>query len=143
MELNIFFVETVIFPPLFTSKDFDETYLAGHAMGLYFDGTETSSIVLSFILYELAAHPECQQRLHDEVTKILSKHNGQITYESIQEMPYLEWVIHEGNRMHPPAYSIARKCTKPYKLPKTTGQTQPITITPGAVVQIPIYGLHM
>lgn len=122
---------------------YDEARLAGQAMAFYTEGTETSSIVLSYTLFELAQHPEYQQRLHDEVTTILSKHNGQVTYESLQEMQYMEWIIHESIRVHPPAFSMAKICTKPYTLPKTTGQTEPITIAPGTVALIPIFGLFM
>lgn len=123
--------------------DYDESYLAGHALSLYFDGTETSSIALSYAMYELARNPECQQKLYDEVIAVLSNYDGQITYESLQEMPYAEWVIHEGIRIHPPGFSLAKVCTNHYKMPKTTGQTEPITLAPGTIVQIPIFGLSM
>lgn len=124
-------------------KGYDETYLAGHALSLYFDGTETSSITLAYTMYELARNPLCQQKVYDEVTTILAKHNGQITYESVQEMTYIDSIIHESIRIHPPAFQLAKLCTKSYTMPMTSGQTEPLTIPPGTVIQIPIFGLQM
>lgn len=122
---------------------YDDTYLAGHAMALYLDGTESSSIVMSYALYELARNPQCQQRMYDEVKAVLAKYNGEITYDAVQEMQYTEWVMLETIRMHPHVFNMAKKCTKPYKMPKTTQQTEPITIAPGTIIQIPTFGMYM
>lgn len=107
------------------------------------DGTETSAIALSYTMYELARNPNCQEKLYKEVTEILAKHGGNPTYEAIQEMNYLEGVILEASRIHPPALALAKLCTKSYTLPKTGNQTKTMTIKPGTVVQVPILAIHM
>ena len=56
-------------------------------------GFETSSTTMSFCLYELALNPDVQQRLRKEMDDVLEQHDGQITYEAIQEMEYLDRVI--------------------------------------------------
>jgi cytochrome P450 family 6 len=48
---------------------------------------------MSYALYELALHPEIQNRLRAEIMQVLNKHNGQLTYDGIQEMDYLEMFI--------------------------------------------------
>lgn len=123
--------------------DFDDSFLAGHSLSFFLDGTETSSIALSYALYELARNPHCQEKVHEEVTRQLSKHSGQLTYEGIQEMNYLESVLLEASRLHPPGLALAKLCTKRYTLPKTSTQTKPTTIEPGTAVQIPILAIHM
>lgn len=123
--------------------DFDETFLAGHSLSLYLDGTETSATALSYALYELARNPECQERLNAEIMAKMAEHNGQLTFEAIQEMSYLEGVLLEATRMHPPALYLSKVCNKKYTMPKTTKQTQAVTIEPGTIVQIPILALHM
>jgi cytochrome P450 len=56
-------------------------------------GYETSGITLSYTLYELALHPEIQCRLRSEITQVLGKHQGELTYDGIKEMSYLDMVV--------------------------------------------------
>ena len=56
-------------------------------------GFETSANTLSFALYELALHPEIQQSLRAEILQVLSKHDGKLTYDGIQDMSYLDRVV--------------------------------------------------
>jgi cytochrome P450 family 6 len=56
-------------------------------------GYETSAGTKSFALYELALHPEIQQRLRAEILQVLSKHDGKLTYDSMQGMSYLDRVV--------------------------------------------------
>jgi cytochrome P450 family 6 len=63
------------------------------ALTFLLGGYETSSGTLSFALYELAMHPEIQQSLRAEIVQVLSKHDGQLTYDGIQAMSYLDRVV--------------------------------------------------
>jgi cytochrome P450 family 6 len=56
-------------------------------------GFETSSTTMTFCLYELAVNSDIQERLRAEIDTVLQKHGGNITYESIFEMEYLEKVV--------------------------------------------------
>jgi cytochrome P450 family 6 len=56
-------------------------------------GYETSAGTLSFALYELALHPEIQQILRAEILQVLSEHDGKMTYDSMQDMSYLDRVV--------------------------------------------------
>lgn len=100
-------------------------------------GFETSSTVLSFTAYELALNPEIQSKLREEIFKVLEKHQGECTYEAVQEMEYLDMVIHESMRKHPPVARMDRMCTAEYEVPET-----PVKLQPGASVTIPVMGLH-
>jgi len=59
-------------------------------------GFETSGSTMSYVLYELALHPEIQNRLRAEMVGVLNRHNGQLTYDGIQEMAYLDMVMSGG-----------------------------------------------
>jgi cytochrome P450 family 6 len=62
-------------------------------------GYETSAGTLTFALYELALHPEIQQSLRAEILQVLSKHDGKLTYDGVQEMSYMDRVVSgEGRR---------------------------------------------
>lgn len=110
---------------------------------MFIDGTETSSTALAYALYELALNPHCQERLLDEISQKVSNHGGKLTSEALQEMIYLEGVLYEAMRMHPPLIVMAKTCTQKYTLPKTSGQIKPVTIYPGTVINIPVLGVHM
>ena len=56
-------------------------------------GYETSASTLSFALYELALHPEIQHSLRAEIVQVLSKHDGKLTYDGMQDMSYLDRVV--------------------------------------------------
>lgn len=73
----------------FTFTDDD---VAIQCAGFFIDGYETSSITLSFILFDLADNPLVQTRLKEEIDNTLLKYDGRITYEAIQEMTFLDCV---------------------------------------------------
>lgn len=123
--------------------DFDETFLAGHTLSLFLDGTETSSTVLSYALYELALNPHCQEKALEELTRIIGKYDGTITAEGLQEMIYVEGLLLEALRIHPALIVMAKTCTQQYTLPKTSGQSKALTIDPGTIINIPALGIHM
>jgi cytochrome P450 family 6 len=56
-------------------------------------GFETSATTMSFALYELALQPHIQRRLRTEIAQVLGKHNGELTYDGMQEMSYLDMVV--------------------------------------------------
>lgn len=111
-------------------------------MALYVDGTETSSTALSYVLYELAMNSHCQEKLFDEISENLAKHDGQLKAEGLQEMKYLEGIVLETLRKHPALNTMTKVCTQPYTLPKIDGQFEAITIQPGTIVSIPVLGIH-
>lgn len=44
-------------------------------------------------LFELARHPEIQNKLRDEVDSVLERHQGKITFDALQEMTYMDMVV--------------------------------------------------
>ncbi|XP_055325952.1 probable cytochrome P450 6a13 [Sitodiplosis mosellana] len=123
--------------------NFDDTHLTGHTLSLFVEGRETSSTLLSYAMYELALNTHCQKTALDEITRVLSKYDGQITVEGLREMIYINGILYEAMRMHPPSMVMAKICTQRYTLPRTSAQSEPITIDPGTVVNINIAGIHM
>lgn len=45
---------------------------------------------MSYILFELAANPHCQEKLREKILEQCGKFGGKLTYESIQDFPYLD-----------------------------------------------------
>lgn len=100
-------------------------------------GYETSSTTLSFCLYELAINKSLQKRLQDEIDNILAKHKGEISYESLKEMTYMDQVVQETLRKYPPVAVLSRECVSDYLLKEGN-----LLIKKGTRISIPLYGLH-
>lgn len=49
--------------------------------------------MVSMTLFELARHPEIQNKLRDEVDSVLERYQGKITFDALQEMTYMEKVV--------------------------------------------------
>ncbi|XP_063701244.1 cytochrome P450 4d2-like isoform X2 [Culicoides brevitarsis] len=101
-----------------------------------FEGHDTTTSGLSFTVYHLAENPEIQEKVLDELIAILGHDpSTQPTYQQLHEMKYLEMVIKESLRLHPPVSSIGRKTLEPIKI-------QGVTIPTGIDLNIPIYAIH-
>jgi len=74
-------------------SEIEGDHVVGQAFMFLAAGFETSGSTLSYALYELALHPEIQNRLRAEIMQVMNKHNGQLTYDGIQEMDYLDMVV--------------------------------------------------
>jgi cytochrome P450 len=73
--------------------EFTDVDITAHATGFYIDGFETSATAMSFLLYELAANPQVQTRLREEVCTSLKDNNNKLCYELLQKLPYLDAVL--------------------------------------------------
>lgn len=62
-------------------------------MVFFFAGFETSSSTLTFALMELARSPQVQLKARENIVNALKKHNGKLSYEALQDMVYLDWIV--------------------------------------------------
>lgn len=62
--------------------------------------------MLSFTTYHLLKNPEAWQKAQQEVDSVIGK--GQVKYEHLAKLPYLEAVLREALRLQPtaPAFSV-------------------------------------
>ncbi|XP_077299001.1 uncharacterized protein LOC143920158 [Arctopsyche grandis] len=120
-----------------------EMEVAGILFSFLLDGTETSAGVLAYLLYELGKNLDIQKRLRKEIDEAFESDNGNITFEKLNNLPYINMVLSETMRLYPPALSMQRLCTKPYSLAPIEKNDDPIKIPLGMPVIIPIYALHM
>ncbi|KAG5319423.1 CP6J1 protein, partial [Pseudoatta argentina] len=119
---------------------FDNEMLTGQAMSFVLDGYETSSSVMSFIGFDLARHPEIQNKLREEVLSVLNKYNGEITYEGLKEMTYMDQVLNETLRLLPAGLIIKKRCTEVFELKGSDGIV--CRVEPGMEIFIPVQALH-
>ncbi|TVP60623.1 MAG: cytochrome P450 [Nodularia sp. (in: Bacteria)] len=77
-----------------------ETELIAQAVLLLFAGHETTTSMLTWLCVELARHPEILQRAREEQLQLVTK--GALDLEQLGQMPYLDQILWEVERMHPP-----------------------------------------
>ncbi|KAJ1530199.1 hypothetical protein ONE63_005126 [Megalurothrips usitatus] len=128
----------------------DSTGLAGNiddiiqaqALVFFLAGFETISGTLANTMTELAHNPDVQDKARAEVQRVLAKHGGQITYEALHDLTYLEQVIEETMRLYPTTSNLPRIATEDYTLPIPAKNGKPSVIQKGTRVVIPIYAIH-
>nr|XP_023024821.1 probable cytochrome P450 6a13 [Leptinotarsa decemlineata] len=127
-----------------TTEFFTEVDIAAHAASFFGDGFETSSRVMSFLIFEIAMNPEVQQKLREEINECLKKTDGELTYECIQDMVYLDMCLRESLRKYPVISQLGKKCTERYTYTPTDPQYKNISVTvePGTSIILPVGALQ-
>ncbi|KAK7865493.1 hypothetical protein R5R35_014609 [Gryllus longicercus] len=73
-------------------------------------GFDTTSITLQFALYFLAKNPLVQEKALGELQNIFgSAGSTEVTPDTLQRMQYVEMIVKETLRMHPPVFFYSRK----------------------------------
>jgi len=98
-----------------------------------FAGHETSSMMLSWALYELFCNPECMQKVLDEANRVFTPDlKGDLpSYEKLQELTYTHNVLKEALRKYYIVPVVTRVATEDdviggYTIPKATKVVIPI-----------------
>ncbi|GLV36698.1 Cytochrome P450 6a13 [Carabus blaptoides fortunei] len=77
-----------------TSLDLTVDQIAAHCFLFFIAGFETTATTINFCMFELAANPNIQDKIRAEITSVLKKYNGHMTYDAISELRYLDQVIY-------------------------------------------------
>ncbi|KAK7047850.1 hypothetical protein VNI00_006178 [Paramarasmius palmivorus] len=105
-------------------------------------GHETTSVTVSFTLLRLARNMEAQEKLRQEIQSA-----GRLDHDTIVSLPYLDAVVREGIRLHPPISRTDRVALQddviPLSRPIVTSDGEALTsltIKAGQVFHIPFIG---
>lgn len=66
---------------------------AGQVALLYLAGFDTTASAVANTLYELAQNPDLMKRLQRDIDETLQKHNGIVSYDTIQEITLLDLCV--------------------------------------------------
>ncbi|WP_347403662.1 cytochrome P450 [Solwaraspora sp. WMMD792] len=81
--------------------------LSNEILAMIIAGYETTSNSISWVYYQLARHPQVQQRVHDEVDTVL---DGRVpTFDDLPRLAYTRMVIDETLRLFTPAWQTMRR----------------------------------
>ena len=93
-------------------------------------GHETTSVSLAWTLYELAKGPQIQAKVREEINSVLCD-STEMTWDTVEELTYLDKVIKESLRRHSPAHMTGRTAIADitiggYFIPKDTVVVFPV-----------------
>ncbi|XP_062540503.1 probable cytochrome P450 308a1 [Armigeres subalbatus] len=119
--------------------------IVGHSLTFLTEGFETSSTLMCYFLYELAANQHIQDRVLNEIDCVLKEYDGKLTDEAVNKLVYMERAMLETLRLHSPVYTMTKVCIEDYELPTqySDDRGKRITLKKGMSAIIPIHAIHL
>ncbi|XP_033752022.1 cytochrome P450 3A29-like [Pecten maximus] len=107
--------------------------ILGNVELFFVAGYETTATALTMTAYNLATHPECQDKLRQEIQEKIG--SDKVDFDNVKKLDYLDMCINESMRLYPTAVRFDRTCVK-------TTKVKDITIPAGMVVSVPVHAIH-
>ncbi len=101
------FLQTLMDSAYSDGKKLSEHEITGLLLAGMFAGHHTSSVTTAWALIELLRHPTHYQRAVTEVDRVFSGGRA-VTHAALRELTYLENVVKEALRLHPPLFMLVR-----------------------------------
>lgn len=116
-----------------TDTALDDNELRDEILTMLTAGHETTANALSWTLWELGRNPEWASRAAEEVRAVAP--TGPVTFQHLAQMPVLQQIFQESLRLHPPVWTLERRCT-------TGDLLGGYRVAPDALVFVNTYGMH-
>ncbi|KAJ8044878.1 Cytochrome P450 3A24 [Holothuria leucospilota] len=115
-------------------KEMTREELMAQAVVFFLAGYESTNVILTFLSYLLATHPDLQEKVYQEVQEVASAAES-FSYDAVNKMEYLEMFVNEGLRLYPPGPIADRVCTEDITI-------NDIKFSKGDPIFYNIYSLH-
>ena len=86
---------------LLTQLELDQEEIVSELLLLLWAGHDTVASLLSWVMYELGLHPNYLERIRTEAERVIG--NAPVTAVHLRQLPELDRVLRECERLHPPA----------------------------------------
>nr|XP_014098661.2 probable cytochrome P450 28d1 [Bactrocera oleae] len=113
--------------------------LTSHVMTYITDGFLTTTTAITHCLLLLARYEDKQSQLRQEIAENLDEH-GNLSFEVLSDMPYLDACLHEALRIFSPILFNKKLCTNSCELVNKNGSI--LKVEKNDVILIPAYSLH-
>ncbi|XP_025771624.1 phylloquinone omega-hydroxylase CYP4F2-like [Puma concolor] len=131
------FIDVLLLTKDKDGKQLSDEDIRAEADTFMFGGHDTTASGLSWVLYNLAKHPEYQERCRQEVQELLrDREPKEIEWDDLAQLPFLTMCIKESLRLHPPVTVVSRCCTQDIVLPDGR------VIPKGVICLVSIFGTH-
>eukprot|EP00127_Corallochytrium_limacisporum_P001021 Clim_evm20s34 gene=Clim_evmTU20s34 len=96
-----------------------------------FAGHDTTAVTIAWMLWEIAQQSHIQEHLQEEIDEFLF--SGEITFERLKDLPYMDACIREATRKYPAATIITRNIEQTMDVQEYTlpAGTQVLFFMPG------------
>ncbi|XP_023594537.1 docosahexaenoic acid omega-hydroxylase CYP4F3-like isoform X3 [Trichechus manatus latirostris] len=131
------FIDVLLLSKDEDGKELSDEEIRAEANTFMFGGHDSTASGISWVLYNLAKHPEYQERCRQEVQELLKdRRPEEIEWDDLVQLPFLTMCIKESLRLHPSVISISRCCTQDIVFPDGR------VIPKGVICLISIFGTH-
>ncbi|XP_043832010.1 cytochrome P450 4F22 [Dromiciops gliroides] len=131
------FIDVLLLAKDEDGKQLSDEDIRAEADTFMFEGHDTTSSGLSWVLFNLARHPEYQEKCREEIQEIMKgRETDEIEWDDLAQMPFITMCIKESLRLFPPVTLISRRCTEDIKMPDGR------VIPKGTICLVSIYGTH-
>ncbi|XP_014218830.2 probable cytochrome P450 6a14 [Copidosoma floridanum] len=124
-------------PEKIGEKEATLALLTSQAYVFFAAGFDTTSSTITHALYEVALNQNIQNQLRTEICTTIQKYSGNLNYDVIYHMKYLDQVLKETLRKYPPGYFTGRRAIDDYTFKRTK-----ITVRRDIRVLVPIHAIH-
>lgn len=97
-----------------TGEPMSDVEIAEEAIAMIVGGHESTSAALTWFWYELNRHPEVEAQLRKELQSVTG--GGPLKFEHFPQLVYMNMVIQETMRLHPPFWFENRNVKKEVEL---------------------------
>ncbi|KAI0297456.1 cytochrome P450 [Multifurca ochricompacta] len=110
-------------------------------------GQETTASSLTWFFWEIARHPESQERIREEISVVYRRNNGaELSAADLDGMTYTQAALKESMRLHPIVWMLGRVASRddaiPLAFPITTKSGQQVSSIPvkkGTIIDIAVH----
>uniref|UniRef100_A0A8C5W2K6 Cytochrome P450 family 4 subfamily F member 22 n=1 Tax=Microcebus murinus TaxID=30608 RepID=A0A8C5W2K6_MICMU len=131
------FIDVLLLAKDEDGKELSDEDIRAEADTFMFEGHDTTSSGLSWVLFNLAKYPEYQEKCREEVQEVMrGRELEELEWDDLTQLPFTTMCIKESLRQFPPVTLVSRRCTEDIKLPDGR------VIPKGVICLISIFGTH-
>ena len=98
------------------NEHFSADVITGMFISMMFAGHHTTSTTASWFIIEMLRNPDVMAAVVAEMDALADDGGGEITYQDLREVPWLEASIKETLRLHPPLILLLRLAKVPVEV---------------------------
>jgi pentalenene oxygenase len=100
--------------PIDSGGGMTDSQICDQLLAFFIAGSETTASALAWALHLLVAHPEIEERLHQETARVLA--GAPARYRDLPDLPLTGHIITEALRLYPPGWLFTRTVTTDTRL---------------------------